>query len=89
MDSSERNPVNEENNESGLQAQKGFVVLNPVAGEGNPDQIKDVLRSSLDEESYDLYETTGEETLPDVVRAAVSENTYAWVAAIGGDGTVS
>ncbi len=89
MVSAERNSAGKEKKESGLSAQKGFIVLNPVAGEGNPDQIKAVLHSSLDEENYDLYETTGEESLSDVVHAAVSENAYGWVAAIGGDGTVS
>lgn len=69
--------------------QTGFIVLNPVAGDGNPDKIKTILRSTLGDGRYDLYETTGEEPLPTVVQTAVSENSYAWVAAIGGDGTVS
>lgn len=67
----------------------GFVVLNPVAGKGQPERIKEILQSSLGKERYDLYETTGEESLPDVVQTAVKEHDYAWIAAIGGDGTVS
>lgn len=67
----------------------GFVVLNPVAGKGNPDETKAILQSSLGREQYDLYETTGKESLEEVVQTAVQKNKYAWVAAIGGDGTVS
>lgn len=69
--------------------QTGFVVLNPVAGKGNAEKIKQQLQSSLGEGRYDLYETTGDESLADVVETAVAIHDYAWVAAIGGDGTVS
>ncbi len=67
----------------------GFVILNPVAGKGQPEKIKEILSTSLGKEQYVLYETTGDESLPDVVRTAVEEDHYVWVAAVGGDGTVS
>lgn len=62
---------------------------NPVAGKGNPSQIQKIFRSVLGADQYDLYETTGEESLREVVQTAVAEKQYAWVAATGGDGTVS
>ena len=68
---------------------KGFIVLNPIAGAGNPEETKHVLQQKLGAEQYDLYETTGEESIADVVQNAVQEIDYAWVAAIGGDGTVT
>lgn len=71
------------------QTTTGFVVLNPVAGNGQPEQIKEILQSTLGGDKYHLYETTGDESLPTVVQTAVNEHEYAWVAAIGGDGTVS
>lgn len=67
----------------------GLIILNPVAGEGNPDQIKEVIQTCFSQSSYELYETTGEESVQQVVQTAVQEDDYAWVAAIGGDGTVS
>jgi diacylglycerol kinase family enzyme len=67
----------------------GLIILNPVAGEGNPDHIKEVIQSCFSQGSYDLYETTGEESLQQVVKTAVQEEDYGWVAAVGGDGTVS
>lgn len=67
----------------------GLIILNPVAGEGNPDHIKEVIQSCFSQNSYDLYETTGEESLQQVVKTAVQEEDYSWVAAVGGDGTVS
>jgi YegS/Rv2252/BmrU family lipid kinase len=67
----------------------GYVVLNPVAGDGKPDAIRALLRESLGANGYDLYETSGDESIPDVVRAAVADHDYDWVAAVGGDGTVS
>ena len=69
--------------------QTGFVVLNPVAGKGQPEALKQVLETTLGSERYTLYETSGDEDLAEVVRTAVSQNSYSWVAAIGGDGTVS
>lgn len=68
---------------------RGFVVLNPEAGNGASGAIKEALRATLGSSAFELYETTGQESLPDVVRGAVQEHNFAWVAAAGGDGTVS
>jgi diacylglycerol kinase family enzyme len=79
----------EETKPARQQRKTGFIVLNPVAGKGKPEQIKDILQSTLGEDQYHLCETTGDGSLPDVVQTAVNKQDYAWVAAIGGDGTVS
>lgn len=71
------------------QTKFGFVVLNPVSGNGEPERIRSLLEAELEEGTYEVYETTGEEDLAEVVATAVSKTNYAWVAAIGGDGTVS
>lgn len=67
-----------------------FVVLNPVAGTSDPDQIRGALERSLGERGhrYELYETTGQENLVDVVRQALNRG-LDLVVAVGGDGTVS
>lgn len=72
-------------------ARRGFVVLNPTAGDGRPQRIKEILQETPGAGQYDLYETTGEdgESVRRVVETAVRQTPYAWVAAIGGDGTVS
>ncbi len=67
----------------------GFVVMNPVAGEGDGDKVENALHAALDDSRYDRYDMTGEEDIRDVVRDALSEKEYDWVAAVGGDGTVS
>ncbi|MCB2209257.1 NAD(+)/NADH kinase [bacterium] len=67
-----------------------FVVFNPVAGQDEPKAKKELLRQARSEGlwTYDLYETTGEEDLREVVRDAL-EKDYDLVVACGGDGTVS
>lgn len=67
-----------------------FVVLNPVSGQDDPGDLKDLFVQYASEErcTYDLYETTGEEDLQQVVRKAL-KNDYDLVVACGGDGTVS
>lgn len=69
---------------------KIFVVLNPVAGQSKPETIRQALDRHLvqNNHSYEVYETTGQEQLSDVVRAAVDEDFDLFVAA-GGDGTMS
>lgn len=69
---------------------KAFVVLNPASGQGNSDERKSLFAEarSAGRWSYDLYETTGEEDLGEVVRRALDED-YNLVVACGGDGTVS
>ena len=68
---------------------KGLIVLNPAAGEGNPEQTKATIESVLGADSYDLHETKEGENLHEAVQTAVQHNSYKWVAAVGGDGTVT
>jgi diacylglycerol kinase (ATP) len=67
-----------------------FVVLNPVAGHSDPEFIRQALDRHLasGNRTYQVYETTGQEQLSKVVRAALDEGFNLFVAA-GGDGTVS
>lgn len=69
---------------------KAYVVLNPVAGQSDPDEIRAVFHRAHDKGlwDFDLYETTGEEDLKAVVTSALNED-YDLVVACGGDGTVS
>lgn len=69
---------------------KAYVILNPVAGSCDPEQIKKLLATSRSDGllNYNLYETTGEEDLQAVVQKALQED-YDLVLACGGDGTVS
>lgn len=70
---------------------KAFVVMNPVAGQHDPDETKASLAKAQSEGKwqYELYETTGEEDLQKVVREALGEIDVDVVVAGGGDGTVS
>lgn len=70
---------------------KAYVILNPVAGQDNPDQFKDLFARYAAEGRwrYDLYETTGEEDLKEIVHQALASGDYDLVVACGGDGTVS
>ncbi len=72
------------------QPQRVFVVLNPLAGSCTTDDVYASLDRNLTAagHSYEAYETTGEEQLADVVRAALARD-FTIVAAAGGDGTVS
>ena len=47
------------------------------------------LNSALGENSFDLHETAVNENLRQTVKTAVQDKQYDWVAAVGGDGTVS
>ncbi len=66
-----------------------FVVLNPVAGNSDPAAIRRALQRHLDSAgwTYDVYETTGEERIAEIVQDRL-ENFDRFIAA-GGDGTVS
>lgn len=67
-----------------------LVVLNPVAGHSEPEAIKAALERHLGDSglAYECYETTGEESVPKVVSAAL-ERGFDLIVAAGGDGTVS
>lgn len=69
---------------------KVFVVLNPVAGHSESEDIQEALERHLGDAgfAYECYETSGQESVPEVVRAALDRGFDLFVAA-GGDGTVS
>lgn len=67
-----------------------FFVYNPVAGANDEDAGRKTLEQHMKDANwrYTVYETTGKEFLPDIVRDAVQKG-YDIVVAGGGDGTVS
>jgi YegS/Rv2252/BmrU family lipid kinase len=67
-----------------------FVVLNPMAGNSTADDIRAALERHFSTDSWtqEIYETTGDEEVSDIVRAALERGCDLVVAA-GGDGTVS
>jgi YegS/Rv2252/BmrU family lipid kinase len=69
---------------------KAFVVFNPVAGQRDPQAVHDAIESRLMEQGvdYEIYETTGQENIRDVVEQALQRGAQL-VMACGGDGTVS
>ena len=69
---------------------KAFVVLNPVAGNSDAGALRQSLeRRFADVDwSYEVYRTTGEERVTEIVRAALDRDFDVFVA-VGGDGTVS
>ncbi len=64
-----------------------LVILNPVAGNARPERVYPALTRHLARASYEVYETTGEEDLPTLVRERRAQGFGTFVA-IGGDGTV-
>jgi diacylglycerol kinase (ATP) len=67
---------------------KIFVVVNPVAGNADSDEVRRLIDQHLPEWEYEIFETTGEEKLPEVVAQAL-EREFDVIVAAGGDGTVS
>jgi diacylglycerol kinase (ATP) len=69
---------------------KIFIVLNPVAGRTQPKAVKKALDTHFNGADWqiEIYETTGEESVADIVRQAVTDGANR-VFAAGGDGTVS
>jgi YegS/Rv2252/BmrU family lipid kinase len=67
-----------------------FIVLNPVAGGCEAEHVKQTLKQHCDTLGIacEIYETTGKEHLPAIVRQA-REQGYKVIIAAGGDGTVS
>jgi YegS/Rv2252/BmrU family lipid kinase len=67
-----------------------FVVLNPMAGNSTAAAVRAALdrHFSVDTWEQAIYETTGDEEISDLVRAALQRG-YDLVVAAGGDGTVS
>lgn len=69
---------------------QAFIVLNPVAGSSVAADVRAALEQHLAPEywAYDIYETTGQERVEDIVRAALQRGVDL-VVAVGGDGTIS
>jgi YegS/Rv2252/BmrU family lipid kinase len=69
---------------------KIFVVLNPVAGRTQPKDVRKALDTHFKDREWqvEIYETSGDEKVVNVVRRAVSDGAER-VFAAGGDGTVS
>lgn len=67
-----------------------FVLLNPVAGHSDADQISQCLRDECQRAGVacEIYRTRGDEDLPGIVRDAVGRG-FDTLAAAGGDGTVN
>ncbi|MGH2535774.1 MAG: diacylglycerol/lipid kinase family protein [Candidatus Promineifilaceae bacterium] len=67
-----------------------FVVINPAAGRAQAEEVRRALARYLPPPKWQLttYETSGRESVPDVVRQALADGAE-WVLAAGGDGTVS
>lgn len=72
------------------QGRKAFVVMNPVSGILEPDEKRQTIKSVLDGRSipFEIYETTGEEDIRQVVSEAVEKGFGAFFA-VGGDGTMA
>jgi diacylglycerol kinase (ATP) len=72
------------------QASKTFVVLNPVAGNADAETIHQALERQFGNRNqpYEVYQTTGQERLGEVVHAAL-DRSFDMVLAVGGDGTIS
>ncbi len=65
-----------------------LVILNPVAGNTRTDRVLDALEQRAERLGpYEIYETTGQEDLPALVRARRDEGFDTFIA-VGGDGTV-
>jgi YegS/Rv2252/BmrU family lipid kinase len=69
---------------------KAFVVLNPVAGQCDVDVVRQTLEQHFAKTNWthEVYETTGQERVAEIVHAALERGFELFVAA-GGDGTVS
>jgi YegS/Rv2252/BmrU family lipid kinase len=72
------------------QKPKTYVVLNPVAGVSQPGAVRETIESALRARDVpvEIYETTGEENINQLVRDAVKRGFQLFISA-GGDGTLS
>jgi diacylglycerol kinase (ATP) len=69
---------------------KTYVVINPVSGTLSPDVKRERIRAALQAHNvtFEIYETTGNENVTQVVREAVQKG-FELFLAVGGDGTVA
>lgn len=67
-----------------------FLVLNPMAGSCTASDVRQALERHFAEgrQVFEVYETTGEENVAEIVRAALDQG-FNLIVAAGGDGTVS
>jgi len=67
-----------------------YLILNPVSGVSQPENVRERFESVLHAAGWDtqVYQTTGDESLAEVVCQAVAAGATL-VAAAGGDGTIS
>lgn len=72
------------------QKPKTYVVLNPVAGVSEPGAVREKIESALQARDVpvEIYETTGDEDIRQLVRDAVKQGFKLFISA-GGDGTLS
>lgn len=72
------------------QKPKTYVVLNPVAGVSEPGAVREKIESALQARDVpvEIYETTGNEDIKQLVRDAVKRGAQLFISA-GGDGTLS
>src|SRR5512145_3148830 len=72
------------------QKPKTYVVINPVAGLSQLEIVRERIHSALQERAipFEIYETTGNEDIRQLIRDKVREGFELFVAA-GGDGTLS
>ena len=69
---------------------KVYEVINPVAGTTQAGDVRGTIGSVLVEQnlSFEIYETTGEEGLGDIVRDAIRDG-FGLFLAVGWDGTIA
>ncbi len=67
-----------------------FVIHNPVAGTSDPDHIRSEIENHLNSSGnkYQIYKTTGQESVREIVKKALLEG-FQVIWAAGGDGTVA
>lgn len=69
---------------------KTYVIHNPASGQAQGESVHEKITQVMDEHQipYEIYETTGKEHLPEVVKSAIDRGFERFIA-VGGDGTVS
>jgi diacylglycerol kinase (ATP) len=72
------------------QKPKTYVVVNPVAGVSQAETVREQIQAALQARDipFEIYETTGNDNLKQIIRDAVQQDFKLFIAA-GGDGTLS
>jgi len=76
------------NQENKSQIPSVFVIHNPVAGTSDPALVRTEIENHLAGRKYQIYETSAEENVREIVKDALRQG-YQMIWAAGGDGTVS